>query len=560
MTTSSFRRVVGSPGTPVVPGERPDAWNALHQLVLGRVLVASLALPSGLLLRPDVTDRPALLLTVALAAVAGVSVAWSLAVRLGLGLGLQRAAQLAVDLALVTWLAAYTGGRGSQFVLFYALVVITGGVMGRIPGGLLAAAGAGAGFLLLPALAAPLGGHEQAVYGVVRPELMVTFLAIVGVLSGMLGDRVQRAAGDLARTEKELDRVRVDNDAILRHLATGILTVDGSGVIGYLNPAAEQVLGLSANAVAGRAVADALPERLAPLRALVMDSRDSRRGRARAELRIEDGHGRELPLGASTNVLTHQGDLTGVVAVFQDLTEVREMERRMRRSETLAEVGALAAGIAHELRNGLKPISGSVELLQRDLKPEGETADLMDLIARESVRLNKFVTDLLNYSRERDLATETVELAPHLQDLVGTLRLDPRRAPNVQVVLAPGPEGTEVTLDCEQMRQVWLNLGANALEALNDRGTLTVGWVVRDPNHVLVEFRDDGPGIAPEDLRRVGEPFFTTKRGGTGLGLAIAQRIVERHGGVLTLESVAGQGTKARVMLPVAEAALSEAA
>jgi signal transduction histidine kinase len=182
----------------------------------------------------------------------------------------------------------------------------------------------------------------------------------------------------------------------------------------------------------------------------------------------------------------------------------------------------------------------------------------MDLFARACAC--KFVTDLLNYSRERDLATEKVELGAHLRDLVCTLRLDPRRAPSVQVVLAPGPEGTEVTLDCEQMRQVWLNLGANALEALNERGTLTVGWVVRDPNHVMVEFRDDGPGIAPEDLRRVGEPFFTTKRGGTGLGLAIAQRIVERHGGVLTLESVAGQGTKARVMLPVAEAALAEAA
>jgi two-component system sensor histidine kinase PilS (NtrC family) len=560
VTSPAFWGAEAAPGAFAAPGPRPHGWNSLHQLVLGRVLVASLALPSGLLLRPDVTERPAMLLTIALAAVAGVSMAWSLAVRLGRGLGLQTAAQLAVDLALVTWLSAYTGGRGSQFVLFYALVVITGGVMARIPGGLLAAAGAGLGFLLLPALAAPLGGHEQILHGLVRPELMVTFLAIVGVLAGLLGDRVQRAAGDLERTEKELDRVRVDNDAILRHLATGILTVDRAGVIGYLNPAAEQVLGVSARDVAGQPVAEALPERLAALRALVLDSRDRRRGRARAELRIQDGHGRELPLGASTNVLMHEDELTGVVAVFQDLTEVREMERRVRRSETLAEVGALAAGIAHELRNGLKPISGSVELLQRDLKPEGETADLMDLIARESVRLNKFVTDLLNYSRERDLATEQVSLGAHLRDLVGTLRLDPRRAEAVRVELAPGPDETEVTLDCEQMRQVWLNLGANALEALGDRGTLTIAWVVRAPGHVMVEFRDDGPGIAPEDLRRVGEPFFTTKRGGTGLGLAIAQRIVERHSGVLTLESVAGQGTTARVTLPVSEAALADAA
>jgi len=535
------------------PGERSPGWNALRQLVLGRILVASLALPSGLLLRPDVTSRPLTLLALALGAVAGVSIAWTIGGRLARGLRVQTGAQLGVDLALVTWLAAYTGGRGSQFVLFYALVVITGGVLGRVGGGLLAAAGACVGFLALPALAAPLGGLDVAGDALVKPELMVTFLTIVGVLAGVLGERVQRAAGDLERTERELDRIKVDNDAILRHLATGVLTVDETGIIGYLNPAAQQVLGVRAEDLCGRPVEEALPARLEGLRALVLDSRDQGRGRARAELTVTTASGRTLPLGASTNVLRHEDHVTGVVAVFQDLTEVREMERRARRNETLAEVGALAAGIAHELRNGLKPISGSVEVLQRELKLEGETADLMDLIARESARLNKFVTDLLSYSRERDLALEPVKLDDHLRELVSALRHDPRRAPGVEVEYMgcpDGPEDARLTVDSEQMRQVWLNLAANALEAIGERGTLTVSWSVRDEDQVAVEFRDDGPGIDAENLRRVGEPFFTTKRGGTGLGLAIALRIVERHGGGLTLESVAGRGTTARVTLP----------
>jgi len=533
--------------------ERAPGWNALRQLVLGRILVASLALPSGLLLRPDVTSRPLALLALALGAVAGVSIAWSLGGRLARGLRLQTAAQLAVDVTLVTWLAAYTGGRGSQFVLFYALVVITGGVLGRVGGGLLTAAGACVGFLALPALAAPLGGGDGTIDALVKPELMVTFLTIVGVLAGVLGERVQRTAGDLERTERELDRIKVDNDAVLRHLATGVLTVDETGAIGYLNPAAEQVLGVRAEELRGRPVEEALPARLDGLRALVLDSRDQGRGRARAELTVTTASGRTLPLGASTNVLRHEDHLTGVVAVFQDLTEVREMERRARRNETLAEVGALAAGIAHELRNGLKPISGSVEVLQRELKLEGETADLMDLIARESARLNKFVTDLLSYSRERDLALEPVRLDDHLRELVSTLRHDPRRASGVQVEYGgcpDGPEEARLAIDPEQMRQVWLNLAANALEAIGERGTLTVSWSVRDEDQVTVEFRDDGPGIAADDLRRVGEPFFTTKRGGTGLGLAIALRIVERHGGGLTLDSEAGRGTTARVTLP----------
>jgi two-component system sensor histidine kinase PilS (NtrC family) len=537
---------------PTGPGSRALGWGSLRHLVVARMLVASLALPSGLLLRPDVTDRPVALLAVALAALALVSVAWILGCRLGRGLLVQMAAQLGVDLALVTWLAAYTGGRGSQFVLFYALVVITGGVLGRVGGGLLAAAGACTGFLLLPAVSAPLGVTELA-DSLVRPELMVTFLTIVGVLSGVLGERVQRTAGELARTERELDRVRIDNDAILRHLATGILTVDADGVVGYVNPAAEQVLGVRSADLQGLPVHDALRE-------LVQDSRARGRGRTRVELEVTGANGRALPLGASTNVLTHEGQLTGVVAVFSDLTDVRDMERRVRRNETLAEVGALAAGIAHELRNGLKPISGSVEVLQRDLKLEGESADLMNLIARESARLNKFVTDLLSYSRERDLALEPLTLDENLRELVNTLRHDPRRAAAVQVEFQAGPPEVRISVDAEQMRQVWLNLAANALEALGERGTLTVTWVARGADQVAVEFRDNGPGIPPEDLRRVGEPFFTTKRGGTGLGLAIAQRIVERHGGVLTLESVAGHGTTARVMLPGLVAALAPAA
>jgi PAS domain S-box-containing protein len=389
---------------------------------------------------------------------------------------------------------------------------------------------------------------------------MVTFLTIVGVLAGVLGERVQRTAGALARTEKELDRVRIDNDAILRHLATGILTVDATGAVGYLNPAAEQVLGVRAVDLIGQPVREGLPVRLSALHDLVQDSRDRGRGRARVELEITSPSGRSLPLGASTNVLTHEGQVTGVVAVFQDLTDVRDMERRVRRNETLAEVGALAAGIAHELRNGLKPISGSVEVLQRELNLEGESADLMDLIARESARLNKFVTDLLRYSRERDLALEPITLDEHLRELVNTLRLDPRCSSEDRVQFEAGPAATQISVDAEQIRQVWLNLASNALEALGDRGTLTVTWAERESDQVSVEFRDDGPGITAEDLRHVGEPFFTTKRGGTGLGLAIAQRIVERHGGVLTLESVAGQGTTARVMLPVLMASLASAA
>lgn len=533
-------------------------WGALRQLAVARILVVSLALPFGILLKPGVCASPVATMWQAAGATLVLSaMAWA-GLRRRRFRALQVYTQLVGDLVLVTWLASRTGGVSSQFVLFYALVVLAGGLLARVPGGLFAGAGACGAILLLPAIAA-----RGAVPAPPAPDggLMAGFLAVTGLLAGVLGERVHRTSGDLERTARELNRMRIDNDVVLRHLATGVFAVDQHGIIGYMNPAAEQVLGMRMLESRGRHAGVALPERLVPLRDIVFETLQTRRGRGRAEIVVTSAAGPELPLGISTNVLTHEGELTGVVAVFQDLTHVREMERRMRRSETLAEVGALAAGIAHELRNGLKPISGSVEYLQRELQLEGEEAELMDLIARQSTRLNRFVTDLLAYSRERDLAIEHISVGDELRDVLAALRHDPRRGPATEIALEGPDAPVWADWDAEQMRQVWLNLAGNALEAIGESGNLTIRWEGREEDGaVVVEFIDSGVGIAADDLPRVGEPFFTTKRGGTGLGLAIAQRIVERHGGVLTVESEAGRGTTARVQLPVTAGALAAAA
>ena len=547
------------PGFAPPPGPVPGAafgggWQGLRTLTRARLLVASLALPLGVMFRPDAGDDAWWVLSGALFAVGLLSALFWFGVRLRRGLGLQTYLQLSTDLALVTWLSARTGGRDSQFLLFFALVVVTGGLIGRVAGGLFAAGLACAAILLLPLLVA--ASHGEAVAGLRSvlplPMMLPTFLVLMGVLSGILGLRVQHARAELARTAAELARVRIDNDVILRHLTTGVLTVDGAGRIAFLNPAAQQVLGIGSGG-RGRTLAEALPPRLDPLRAAVEHTIEDRTPRARLELLVTGASGAEQPLGISTNPLVHLGQVTGVVAVFQDLTEAREMERRARRNQTLAEVGALAAGIAHELRNGLKPISGSIEFLQRELKPRGESAVLMDLIGVECNRLNRFITDLLNYSRERDLAPEPIDIGEHLAELCEGLSRDPGRPSGVTVSCEPGPPGVRVRGDREQLRQVWLNLSNNAFEAMPEGGTLSLRWRDEGGARIVIEFEDSGPGIPPEDVAHVGRPFFTTKEKGTGLGIAIAQRIVERHGGVLSFDSRPGEGTIARVALPRAE-------
>ncbi len=534
-----------------------DRWDRLKTLIRARLLVATLALPIGVLLAPRATRDSWWVLWWSLLVVGVLSAIYWLGTQLRRWESGQIYLQLTLDLAIVTTLAALTGGRESQFVVFFALVVIAGGLHERLTGGLVTAAGASLAYLALPWVGPVLGATAN---GNPRPDLLGAFLAMVGVLSGILGRRVHRTREHLERTARELNRVMVNNDLILRHLTSGVFTVDRTGVAAYLNPAGEEVLGVRLQDVRGRWIQDALPDRLSALRDAMLSSLEQHESRARAEIMLRNPDGSWLPLGLSTNLLMHDGAVTGVVAVFQDLTAVREMERRARRNETLAEVGALAAAIAHELRNGLNPISGSVECLQRELRLEGENAQLMELIATESARLNRFVTDLLTYSRERDLVLEPLVLADKLPELCDVAARDPRCKPGVTVRCEPGCGGAILQADHEQLRQVWLNLATNALEAMGEHGTLVVRSRDGDGDQVVVEFVDDGPGIAVEDLPRVGQPFFTTKRGGTGLGVAIAQRIVERHGGTLAFESTPGRGTTARVTLPAATAPVAQAA
>ncbi len=528
-----------------------DGWHGLATAIWARLLVTTLALPIGVLLGPAANQDSWWVLWWALLVVGAVSALFAFGVRLRRGLGIQTALQLGVDLVLVTAIAALTGGRDSQFVPFFALVVIAGGLLGRLPGGLITGASACVAFLALPWIQHAIGATAATTTdgGAPAPRLLVAFLAMMGVMSGVLGERVRRTRDDLTRTARELDRVRVDNDVILHNLTTGVLTVDGRGTIAYLNPAAEQVLSARSLEWRGRHIGAALPERLWPLRDLVLDTLEHKAPRARAELMMKTTTGRTLPVGISTNLLTHGEGASGVVAVFQDLTEVREMERRARRNQTLAELGALSAGIAHELRNGLKPISGSVECLQRELNLEGENAVLMELIQRECSRLNRFVTDLLSYSKDREPAVETLDLEEHLAELRDQIARD-TRADGCTVVFEPLGAHPEVRADRELLRQVWLNLAANALEAMDGKGTLTLRWEEGEGDLIVVVFSDTGVGITPADLTQVGQPFFTTKERGTGLGLAIAQRIVERHGGTLSITSEPGRGTNVSVALP----------
>jgi two-component system sensor histidine kinase PilS (NtrC family) len=243
-------------------------------------------------------------------------------------------------------------------------------------------------------------------------------------------------------------------------------------------------------------------------------------------------------------------EVSGVICAFQDLTRIRMMEEQVRRSDRLAAVGELAAGVAHEIRNPLASMSGSIQLLAEELRLEGEGRELMDIVKREIGRLNAIITDFLQYANPRPPQLRATPVLDLVHETVAMLRQ--ARGGDWRIAVEPGVAGElRAVADPQLIRQVFWNLSLNAVEAMPRGGDLAIA-VERRGGEVTVAFADTGVGIPPAELQRIFTPFHSTKEGGTGLGLAVVFRIVEAHGGRVEVESEPGRGTTVRVALPAA--------
>jgi signal transduction histidine kinase len=265
--------------------------------------------------------------------------------------------------------------------------------------------------------------------------------------------------------------------------------------------------------------------------------------------------GVSIPLGVSTTVLRGPDEeTTGVVALFQDLTEVRRQEALSRRRDRLAAVGELAAGVAHEIRNSLLPISGSVQILAQEMKPEAEQAKLFEMVERETESIERFVSGLLRYSRSQELEMAAFDLGA----LAGELADETRVSGGDALTVAVDGERAPAWGDAEQVRQALRNLVRNAVEAMDGRGTIVLRTGCDPGSGPWIEVLDTGPGIPEADRARIMEPFYTSKPGGTGLGLALVNRIVEDHEGRFQILEGPG-GARFRITLKQPEIGPGEA-
>ncbi|MGZ6126095.1 MAG: two-component system sensor histidine kinase NtrB [Myxococcales bacterium] len=459
--------------------------------------------------------------------------------------------QIAADVIAATGLVYLTGGAESIFTVLYPLAIVSGAIgLGR-RGAALGAAASCVAFCVLawgmqsgiidPASGAldrvPLAAGRLAV---VMAANLSAFL-LVGALSSFLAEQLQGARSELLRSETRLEALEAIYSAVVRSIASGILTVGEDGRVTYLNPAAEHLTGLSDRASRGQPLKVLLPE----LAASIIRPRE--RGRPEVRLRAHDG--RERILGYATTPLA--GGVGGLVILFQDLTGLRQMEEAVRRADRLAVVGGLAAGLAHEIRNPLASMCGSIEVLGAAKGLDEQERRLMQVVRSEAERLEGLVREFLSFARPLSPAIEPLDGARAVADTVELFRAEVAERGIELSARAEAP--VWIQADPGQLRQVLWNLLGNAADATARGGRVEVRIASTGGQGVL-EVSDNGHGIADDDLQRIFDPFFTTKERGTGLGLAIVHRIVEAHGGHLSVRSEIGRGTTFRVALPLAPA------
>jgi two-component system sensor histidine kinase PilS (NtrC family) len=390
-------------------------------------------------------------------------------------------------------------------------------------------------------------------------------MLLVALLASVLLRDLRRTDEDLAKSRLDLGRLRRLHERTVGSLLSGLLTTDREGRVTSFNPEAERITGRDAASVIGLSLDEVLPG----ARARVLAASEDPSGiRLRARMPFRNPRGETLHLGLSGSILRElDGSPGGHVVIFQDVTDVVRMELELRRSERLAAVGQLSAAIAHEIRNPLAAISGSIQMLHATASPAGddESRRLMEIVLRETRRLNALITDFLQYARPGPAKLERVALGELAEEIVKML--ENARASGVEI-RCDVPAELAVRGDAGQIRQVLWNLCRNALQAMPEGGALEIsargdtasaaqasdeeGRNARDEGEGAIEIvvRDAGVGMPPEVLERIFDPFFTTKTEGTGLGLATVHRIVEAHGGSLRVESAPGLGSTFRVRLP----------
>jgi two-component system sensor histidine kinase PilS (NtrC family) len=364
----------------------------------------------------------------------------------------------------------------------------------------------------------------------------------------------------------DYNQLEAFNRNIIQSLDSGLLTIDLNGSINFLNRTAEKILNRNGASLKDTSIYDLFPKINEVIEEVKKKVPESSPDYQRYETLLTNHDGRKIYLGFSISPLTDPKEsLIGHTLIFQDITKFKELEEQMKRVDKMAAVGVLAAGMAHEIRNPLASLSGSIQMLKTELTLDDHQQHLMEITLRDSERLNALITDFLLFAQPPQahkifypigrILEETIELFIHSPSFHDGIR-----------IFRPSDQGEiRALVDPDQMKQVFWNLFINAAQSMSNGGEIQVqlgkGNVLgvtnvslssqlRGKEWVKISITDSGKGIALEEKEKIFEPFFTTKENGTGLGLSIVHKIIESHKGLIKVQSELGRGSTFTIFLP----------
>jgi two-component system sensor histidine kinase PilS (NtrC family) len=482
-----------------------------------------------------------------------------------------------VDVLLITFLIYLTGGIESFFVIAYIFSIISGSIILYKRGAYFIASISSIAYgtfldLEFYGLIHPMynslssGYHFGSSYVLYRILVYVLAFFVVAFLSSHLAEELRRKKTELIQKQDDYERLEAFNRHIVQSLDSGLLTIDSNGRITSLNKTAQKILGLNPEETDEGHIKRLFPDIDEALFSMAEHSAKAS-PYERYETTFVDKIGKTLFLGFSVSPLRDNNDrVIGKTFIFQDITKFKEMEDQVKRSDRMATIGEFAAGIAHEIRNPLTSLSGSIQVLKEELELKGPNRHLMDIILRESERLNNLITDFLLFAQPSRTNKEHLDICQIIDE---TLQLFDNSPGHNQAIKIIKELQREVFLlgDPHQLKQLFWNLFINAAQIMPNGGELRVNLETfkadgassqlkrgnkRDTSpYARVSVSDTGDGIKPTEKEKIFEPFFTTKEGGTGLGLAIVHRIVENHEGSISVTSQRGKGTTFEIFLPM---------
>ena len=374
----------------------------------------------------------------------------------------------------------------------------------------------------------------------------IIWMAVIFLLIGSSGIIMLFLAEGYRNARSSLSRIRAFSNSLVENMPIGLIATDGEGILTAFNQTAEAILGRRAGDVLGKRAEEILP---GSCQEIVRQLADDRRIVER-EIDCTVHEGRMIPMEViATTLHEDDGAFLGRVILFRDMTEMRRLKQEVIRSQRLASLGSLAAGVAHEIRNPLSSIKGFATYFRERYEDNPDDRETAETMISEVDRLNRVITQLLEFARPMTMNRLPTSIQALISHALKTVEGQARERGIIIETKLP-PEIGEIPLDADRISQVLLNLFLNAIAAMDQGGTLRVSLERRDGRTIRIAIADTGAGIRKEDLPRVFDPYFTTKPSGTGVGLPIVQKIVEAHGGEILLESEPGRGTTATLLLP----------